>query len=93
MSGRTDRVEARLAPDERERIRCAAELRHTSTSSFMVSAALEKADEVLGSFRATAVPSDYFNQLLASLDDTSTISELERAVQATSPGDSVFSRR
>jgi uncharacterized protein (DUF1778 family) len=92
MSARTDRVEARLAPDERERIRCAAELRHTSTSSFMVSAALEKADEVLTSFSVTAVPSDYFDQLLASLDDTSTISELERAVKTTHDG-RVFSRR
>ena len=92
MSARTDRVEARLAPDERERIRSAAELRHTSTSSFMVSAALEKADEVLTSFRVTAVPSEYFDQLLATLDDTSTISELERVAKTTHDG-RVFSRR
>ena len=30
---------------------------------------------VLTSFRVTEVPSEYFDQLLASLDDTSTISE------------------
>lgn len=44
MPAQTDRVEARLTPDERERIRRAAELRHTSTSAFMVAAALAKAD-------------------------------------------------
>ncbi len=92
MSARTDRVEARLAADERERIRRAAELTHTSMSSFLVAAAVEKADEVLASHVVTTVPSDYFERLLASLDDDRTIPELEHAVKAARDSRG-FSRR
>jgi uncharacterized protein (DUF1778 family) len=91
MATRTDRVEARLAPEERERIRSAADLQHTSTSSFMVSAALEKADQVIASFRVTTVPSEYFDALFASLDDSSVITELQHAKRALD--DPAFVRR
>ena len=81
MATRTDRIEARLAPEERELIRSAADLQHTSTSSFMVAAALEKAGEVIASFRVTTVPSEYFDELFASLDDSSVIAELQHAAK------------
>ena len=92
MPVRSERVEARLAPEERARIRSAAELSHTSTSSFIVTAALEKADAILASQRRTTVPPDYFDRLLASLDDPTIVPELERAVRASRDG-RAFRRR
>ncbi len=92
MAARTDRVEARLSGEERERIRLAADLTHTSMSSFLVAAAVEKADEVLASHRVTRVPPDYFERLLASLDDDRMIPELKRAVKVTRD-ERAFSRR
>jgi uncharacterized protein (DUF1778 family) len=86
MPARTERVEARLAPDERARIRAAAAASHSSVSSFVVAAALEKADAVLAAHRLTVVPTDYFDRLLASLDDPTPISELAHAVEAARDG-------
>lgn len=69
MSTKTERVEARLSPDQRSRIERAAEYAGESMSSFMVSAAVERADEVIATHSATVVPADYFDHLLAALDD------------------------
>ncbi len=69
MSAKTDRVEARLSPDQRRRIEQAAEFAGESMSSFIVSAAVERADELITAHTATVVPSDYFDQLLAALDE------------------------
>jgi uncharacterized protein (DUF1778 family) len=38
-------------------------------SSFMVSAAMQRANEVIAAQSATVVPADYFDQLLAALDE------------------------
>lgn len=40
-----------------------------SMSSFIVNAAVERADEVIAAHAATVVPSDYFDRLLAALDE------------------------
>ncbi len=69
MSVKTERVEARLSPDQRSRIEQAAEFAGESMSAFMVSAAVERADELIAAQTATVVPSDYFDQLLAALDE------------------------
>lgn len=65
---RTDRIEARVAPERAERIRRAAELTHQSVSTFVVDAAEEKAERVILSHRETVVPPDFFDDLLAALD-------------------------
>lgn len=69
MASRTDRIEARLEPARAERIRFASELAHTSVSGFMADAAAEKAEQVIAEHAYTLVPSDYFDEILASLDD------------------------
>jgi uncharacterized protein (DUF1778 family) len=69
MAVRTDRVEARVSPDQRERIERAAAFAGESMSTFMVSAAVQRADEVIAERSATVVPADYFDQLLAALDE------------------------
>lgn len=69
MASRTDRIEARIEPERAVRIRLASELLHTSVSSFMVEAAAEKAEEVIADHAYTLVPTTYFNDLLARLDE------------------------
>jgi uncharacterized protein (DUF1778 family) len=68
---KSDRVEARLSPDQRDRIEQAATLAEESMSSFMVSAAVERAEAVIADHASTVVPSDYFDQLLSALDEGS----------------------
>lgn len=69
MAVRTERVEARVSPDERERIERAAVFAGESMSAFMVSAAVQRADDVIAERSATVVPADYFDELLAALDE------------------------
>ncbi|MBK3581471.1 DUF1778 domain-containing protein [Streptomyces sp. MBT65] len=65
---RTARFEFRLDPDVKERIETAAELVEESASDFARRAAVERAGEVLRAHQATVVPSSYFSELLAALD-------------------------
>jgi uncharacterized protein (DUF1778 family) len=69
MATKIDRVEARVAHDQRERIEQAAKLTNTSLSSFMVTAAQEKAERVFAESRTTLVPPDFFDALVAALDE------------------------
>ena len=69
MSVKTDRVEARLSPEQRSRIELAADFAGESMSSFIVIAAVDRADELIAAQTSTVVPSDYFDQLLAALDE------------------------
>lgn len=81
MPAKSERVEARLTPDERERIHRAADFEGQSVSSFMVAAAVEKADEVISEHTVTRVPADYFDQLLQALDDPGPAPQLRRAAR------------
>lgn len=65
---KTERVEARLSPDERRRIEQAAEIAGESMSSFLVRAAVSRADDVVAAHLSTIVPADYFDDLVAALD-------------------------
>jgi uncharacterized protein (DUF1778 family) len=76
---RTDRIEARVEPARAERIRYAADLAHTSMSAFVVDAAVEKAERVIAEHRETVVPSDFFDSLLAALDETTSVPALRKA--------------
>lgn len=81
MAPRSDRIEARLSPDERARILRAAGFRGLSMSSFIVAAAVEKADEIISEQTVTKLPPDYFDQLLRALDEPEAAPALERAAQ------------
>ncbi len=81
MAPKTDRVEARLSSDERERIDRAAKLAGQSVSTFVVTAAVEKAEQVISESAVTSVPADYFDQLLASLDKAERMPRLARAAK------------
>jgi uncharacterized protein (DUF1778 family) len=83
MSSRSERIEARIAPERAERIRFASSLSHTSISSFVVEAASEKAEKVIAETSYTVVPDDYFDALLRALDEPAQpIEALHRAAAA-----------
>ena len=81
MAPKSDRIEARLSPDERARILRAAGFQGLSMSSFIVAAAVEKADEIIREQTVTRVPPDYFDRLLQALDQPEASPALERAAQ------------
>lgn len=81
MATKTDRIEARLSPDERALIDRAAAITGTSSSSFVVSAAVDRADQVLAASMVTATPADYFDRLVAALDDPDAVPRLTAAAK------------
>jgi uncharacterized protein (DUF1778 family) len=68
MPVRTERLEARVAPEEAATIRRAAALESVSASAFLVSSAVKRAQEVIADRQTTAVPADFFDRLLRSLE-------------------------
>jgi uncharacterized protein (DUF1778 family) len=81
MVAKTERVEARLSPDQRERIDKAAAFEGQSLSSFIVAAAQEKADQVIAARTTTVLPSEYFDRLLSAIDDPDPAAQLESAAK------------
>jgi len=81
MAVKTDRLEARLSPHERERIEQAASSAGLSVSAFMVDAAVERADEIIAAATTTVVPADYFDSLLAALDEPEPAPQLTKAAK------------
>lgn len=81
MAVKTDRMEARVSPEERERIERAASVAGLSASAFMVGAAVERAEEVIAEATTTTVPADYFDELLAALDEPERAPRLAKAVK------------
>jgi uncharacterized protein (DUF1778 family) len=81
MAVKTDRLEARLSPDERERIEQAASTAGLSVSAFVVEVAVERADQIIAASTTTVVPADYFDDLLAALDEAGEASRLAEAAK------------
>ncbi len=82
MAAKAERVEARLTPVQRRQIEQAASLAGESVSGFMVLAALERAESVVVERATTVVAADYFDQLVASLDQPEEAPGLARAARA-----------
>jgi uncharacterized protein (DUF1778 family) len=81
MATKTERVEARLSPRQRERIDKAAAFEGQSLSSFIVTAAAEKAEQVIAARTTTVLPSEYFDRLLSAIDQADQAPRLERAAR------------
>lgn len=81
MGTKTERIEARLSPVERELIEAASEAEAVSVSAFVVGAATQKAQEILGHQRVTAIPAELFGRLVASLYDPDPAPGLAAAVK------------
>ena len=69
MALKSDRLEARVSPEQRARLEWAARLAGTSVSTFVVDAAVERAEELLTAQMSTSVPADFFDRLVDTLDD------------------------
>lgn len=68
MATRTERIELRADSQRERRIRYAAELSHQSVSAFVLEAAAERAESVIGAASITSVPSAFFAKLWAALE-------------------------
>jgi uncharacterized protein (DUF1778 family) len=80
---KAERLEVRLTATERMQIEQAAAFAGESVSSFVVLAALDRADVVVRE-TSTVVPRAYFDRLVASLDEPEHAQGLARA--AREPG-------
>lgn len=83
MALKTDRMEARLSPDERAHIERAATMAGESASSFMVNAAVARADVVIAELAVTVVPPAYFDALLDALDTPEPAPQLAKVAGRT----------
>lgn len=81
MATKSERVEARLSPEERDRIERAASFEGQSVSAFIVEAAVERAGQVLAEHTITVVPPDYFDRLVTALDDPEPAPRLRSAAR------------
>jgi uncharacterized protein (DUF1778 family) len=79
VAAKAERLEARLTSTERKQIEQAAALAGESVSSFVVLAALDRADILVQQQVSTVVPAAYFDQLVASLDEPDEAPSLARA--------------
>jgi uncharacterized protein (DUF1778 family) len=82
MAAKAERLEARLTSTQRRQIEQAAALAGESVSSFVVLAALGRADVLVREQASTVIPATYFDQLVASLDEPEDAPGLARAAAA-----------
>lgn len=66
---KTKRIEFRVEPEKELSIRRAAALVDETLSSFLVTAALNRAEQVSAEASTTVVPGDFFDALHAALDE------------------------
>jgi len=81
MALKSDRLEARVSPEQRARLEWAARLAGTSVSTFVVDAAVERAEELVAEQMSTSVPADYFDRLVDSLDRADDAPTLAKAAR------------
>jgi uncharacterized protein (DUF1778 family) len=81
MAVKSDRLEARVSPEQRARLEWAAAISGTSVSTFVVDAAVERAEEVVAAQMSTAVPAEYFDRLVAALDEADRAPTLTKAAR------------
>ncbi len=81
MTTRSDRIEARLLPEERAAIDRAAAQEGVSRSTFVVVAAVEKAERLIAEEATTRIPPSFFDDLLAALDTAAPAPALAHAAE------------
>ena len=65
---KTARIELRAEPEQEERIRTASRLVNQSITSFVLTAAVDRADVVIANWSTTTVSAEFFDDMLAALD-------------------------
>jgi uncharacterized protein (DUF1778 family) len=79
VAAKAERLEARLTSTQHKQIEQAAALAGESVSSFVVLAALDRADILVRERASTVVPAAYFDRLVESLDQPQDAPRLARA--------------
>jgi uncharacterized protein (DUF1778 family) len=78
---KSDRLEARVSPEQRARLELAAAISGVSVSAFVVDAAVERAEELVAGHLATTLPVDYFDRLLSAIDEPDRAPTLAKAAR------------
>ncbi len=73
---KSERLEARATEDEAAVIARAAELLNSTVSSFVVGAAVEKAETIVARAERTLMPAEQFDTMIAALDDDAVMPEI-----------------
>ena len=81
MAAKSDRLEARVSPQQRATLEWAAALAGTSVSAFVVDAAVERAEELMAAQMSTTVPADFFDRLVEVLDQADRAPTLAKATR------------
>ncbi len=92
MAVKSDRLEARVSPEQRSRLEWAARLSGTSVSAFVVDAAVERAEELMTAQMSTSVPADYFDRLVNTLDHADRAPALAKAAKQVERNQRIASR-
>ena len=92
MALKSERLEARVSPEQRARLEWAATIAGTSLSAFVVDAAVERAEEVVSAQLSTTVPTDYFDRLLSALDQAENAPTLAQAARRANRRPRIASR-
>lgn len=71
----TERIEVRVRPEVAAQIREAAQASHMTVTAFLVSAALERAEEVFADKVVWVVSDREFDQMVTELDEPATPNE------------------
>lgn len=75
-SAKSERIEARATVDEAAVIMRAAELTKSTVSSFVVGAAVAKAETVVARAEHTLMPAAQFDAMIAALDEDTPVPEV-----------------
>lgn len=72
---KTERIEIRVTPEQRQVLEQAAWLDDSTLSAFMLRVVMERAEEMTDAFRGTVVSPEKFDELLAWLDEPPVVDE------------------
>jgi uncharacterized protein (DUF1778 family) len=81
MAVKSDRLEARVSPEQRATLEWAASLAGISVSAFVVDAAVDRANELMAAQMSTTVSADYFDRLIGALDHPDRAPTLAKAAR------------
>jgi uncharacterized protein (DUF1778 family) len=85
---RTTKLDLRLSPEAKARLNAAAQARHQSVSQFVLSSALDRADEALAERQRFGLDAERWSAFLAALDaPPRALPRLERLFRESTPFD------
>jgi uncharacterized protein (DUF1778 family) len=83
MGAAAENINMRADPERKQRLQLAADLTHESLTSFVLSAADEKARQVLSEHRVTVLPAEFFDEFFDAVaaDPNDALAELAQGVR------------